>query len=278
MSGNKAKKYWVSGKIKSFLLFCSVAVLFSSCWTLDRAARTAVDQAVSTAVEREVEAMLAGYTDVMLYQLAYTQMFHMGGFGLHHDEFEEGQGATWRLDTEEDDEVYTFTAERALLERVDDGASWWYLRYDPQDEETLEYEILVDSTLHAKEMYFRDPESGDVRHHVFDFDDREQREMQEGEESLDEAGYHTESYYIEELEEYRVDQVRVLVGAGTFDADVLRHTGEEDEDNFEFNWWVTDEVPGQLIQYEYTDHDTGGFTRGELMELRDDYTSTLAFN
>ena len=258
------------------LLLCAV-VIFNSCVTIDQAARTAVDQAVSTAVEQEVEAMLAGYTDVMLYQLAYTQMFHMGGFGLHHEDFEEGEGATWRLDSQENDEVYTFTAERALLERTDEGLSWWYLRYDPQDEEALEYEILVDSDLYAKEMYFRDPETGDVRHHEFDFDDREEQEMRDGEESLDEAGYHTESYYIEELEEYRVDQARVSVGAGTFDADVLKHTGEDHED-FEFTWWVTEDVPGQLIQYEYNDHDTGGIMRGELMELRDDYASTLAFN
>ena len=264
----------ISRFLGSLLILGILPFLISSCWTLDRAARQAVDQAVSTAVEQEVEAMLSGYTDLMLYQLAYTQMFHLGGFGLHHENFEEGQGATWEITSEADGETSRFTAERALLERMDDGSTWWYLKYTPEDEETIEYELLMNEELQAQEMYIRDPESGDIRHHEFDFDQQDEEEMEEGEDSLDDAGYHTESYYVDDWEEYHIERVTLSIGAGTFDADLLRHT--EEEENFEFQWWVNEDIAGHLLQYEYRDLANESSMRGEIMEFRDDYISTLA--
>ncbi len=255
------------------IVLCCTATVLSSCWTFDHAARTAIDQAIGTAVEREMQAMIAGYTDVMLYQLAYTQMFHIGGFGFYHDDFEVGQGAVWRVEAIEDDERTSFTAERALLSREDDGSSWWYLKYTPEDEESIEYEILVDRDLQAREMYVRDPETRDVRHHVFAHDPEERREMEEGEESLDEAGYPTEAYYPEDYEDYHVERVNVTIGAGSFDADLLRYI-EEDE-GFEYSWWVTDTVPGQIIKYEYKDTIEGGVFQGEIIEMREDYGFSL---
>ncbi len=241
------------------------------CFSFDQAARSAVDQAIGAAVERELEAMLYGYTDLMLYQLAYTQMFHIGGYGLHHDEFEEGQGAVWRMVAIEDDERTTFTAERALLSREDDGSSWWFLKYTPEDAETIEYEILVDRDLNAREMYLKDPETDEIRHHRFTGDEQEEQERREGEESLEEAGYHTESFYPEDRDEYRVDRETVTIGAGSFETEVLYH----EEDGFEYTWWLSDTVPGQLVKYLFKDTESGSTFEGEMMEMRDDYGFAL---
>lgn len=252
-------------------LLLTMSVSVNSCWTFDQAARSVVDQAISAAVEQEMQAMLSGYTDMMLYQLAYTQMFHIGGYGLHHDEFEVGQGAVWRMVATEGDQRTVFTAERALLNREDDGSSWWFLKYVPEEGESIEYEVWVDRDLNAREMYLKDPESDEIRHHRFTGDAAEQRERGEGEESLEEAGYHTESFYPEDRDEYRIDRETITIGAGSFETEVLFH----EEDGYEYTWWVTEEIPGELIKYQFKESSTGNVFEGEIIEMRDDYGFSL---
>ena len=262
------------------LILTGFGLLLAGCSAVEEATRQATESAVEQAVEREMSALIAGYTEPMLYQLAHTQVFHLGGYGLHHDDFEEGQGATWQVESVDDDEMSSYTAERALLERLDDGTSWWYLKYTPEDADPVEYEVRIDPNQEAREMYLRDPESGDIRHHEFRHDEAEMEETAEGEETLDEAGYRTDYRRLstEEWSEYREEQVTLQVGAGTFDADLLLYTADdpdEDAHSAEYRWWVTEDVPGHLIQYEFSDTERDSQLRGEMTDLRDGYVSTL---
>ncbi|TVR70357.1 MAG: hypothetical protein EA427_06070 [Spirochaetaceae bacterium] len=244
------------------------AILVGGCASIDGMVGDVAGRTIGTAVERRLEGMYAGYTDAALFHMTYIQVFYLGGYGFTTDDFEEGQGATWRI-TSENGDTGTVTAERALLERREGGLSWWYLTYTPEGENSLEYEVLLDREMQAREMYLRDPETGEIRHHVFDTAFEE--------EELPEDEYYAETVHVRDWDQYRRDRVTITVGAGTFETDLLVNTITEEEsgDTMEYRWWVTEEVPGDLVQYEFEDLQEGDLLRGELMAIRRDYRSTL---
>lgn len=288
MSGNRnntvpSKGFWP----KTITAVLLLAV--SGCMSFEQSVRSTINDAVGAAVEQELGSRLSGYTDVMMWQLAYTQAFFMGGYGFSPGDFEEGQGATWRIEAVDRDDASSFTAERALLKRNEDGSTWWFLKFDADEAPPVEYEVLLTSDFTAREMYVRDPETRDVRYHQFSYDEQEVAEAGRGDESLEEIGYQTGFYYTEAWDQYRQQSERITTGAGSFDADLLLFTGrdaqayaEGDEEelenleNLEYRWWVTKEVPGELVRFEYRDLDNGGVLRGEMISLRDDYRPRFA--
>ncbi len=172
---------------------------------------------------------------------------------------------------------------------MDDGSSWWYLKFEADDMDAIEYEVLLSPELVAQEMYIRDPETREIRYHEFSYDETEQREAEQGEESLEELGYQTSYYHAESWDPYRQGRESVTTGAGTFQTDLLlissrdlEESGdyEYDEDyeprNVEYRWWVTPDVPGELVRFEYRDLDDDGVLRGELIAFRDDYRPRFA--
>ncbi len=263
-----------------------LAMAVTGCMAFESSVRTAIDGAVSSAIEQELGAQLAGYTDVMMYQLAYTQTFYLGGYGFAPDTFEEGQGATWRVESVDREDVSSFTAERALLKRNDDRSSWWFLKFEADDTEPLMFEVLYSETLEAREMYVRDPETREVRHHIFTHGTEEVAEAKEGEDSLEEFGYQTSYFYAESWDQYRQDRETITTSAGTFDTDLLlvsssdveEFEGYEDEETYqvEYRWWVSRDVPGELVRFEYRDLESDGVLRGELVEFREDYRARFS--
>lgn len=265
------------------LAIALIAVLLpftlNGCGTVQEAARQATGRAVGNAVERELTNRISGYTDVMLYRLAQTQVLHLGGYGFYPDNFSEGEGATWQLETGDNDDTFTLTAERALLERLDDGTSWWYLRYQPEDQDPLEYEIRMDRDMRAYEMYFRDPESGNIQQYEFNHTAAEEAEAAEGEASLEEAGFRTNYRQLaqEDWGEYREERVTLTIGGRSVDADLLTYTATDAGDADQamtYRWWVNESIPGHLLQYEFAD-DEGGRLHGMMTDMRDDYRSEL---
>ncbi|MGM0739783.1 MAG: hypothetical protein ACQETM_11565 [Bacteroidota bacterium] len=162
------------------------------------------------------------------------------------------------------------------------------MKFNADDAKPVEYEVLHTAEFAAVEMYVRDPETGEVRHHEFTLDEEERAEVEEGDESIEEIGYMTGHFYTESWDPYRQEREWITTDAGRFEADLLHVTPEdladyqdlEDVDgqpqNVEYRWWVTQEVPGDLVRFEYRDLEDGGVLRGELISLRDDYRARFA--
>ena len=274
MFGNK-------GVMFSGLVFLTVLLLMTSCSTVREAAYGGLTNAVSNHVEREVERTvsqwLANYTEPMLYQLAFTQAFMVGGYGIGIDDFEEGEGTTWRMESGDSRESHNFTTERALLKRNDDGSSWWYLKFQPEDDDAIEYEVKVTRSFTPLEMYFKDPESGEVKHHVFEIYEGTEGFDAEDEE-LGEYGFSTHYMYLEEWDEYRTGTETLRIGNRNYDATVLFYEGKEGEDDedVEMRWWVSEDVPGHLIRFEMRERGRDGMVRGEMTDRRQNYRAKFA--
>lgn len=275
--------FQIVGTVRSLMAASILLLSMAGCMVYEQSVRSAFDQAVSAAVEKELSNVFAGYTDVMMYQLVYTQTFFLGGYGFSHQAFEEGQGATWRVESTDRKDEISYTAERALLKKLEDGSSWWYLKFDAEDARPIEYDVLLTTDLEPKQMYIRDPESRDIRFHEFSYTESERMEIEESEESLEGTGYQTHYFFVESWENYRTESETITIGAGTFATELLLfsssdYEGYEDEDinHVEYRWWVSQNVPGELVKFEYRDVESDHVLRGELIELRDNYRPRFA--
>ncbi len=258
-----------------------MGMAIASCSQLQEAAYRGATAAVSSEVEQRVylgvSSLISGYTSDMLYQLAYTQAFMIGGYGAGFEDFEEGQGAVWRMESGDSENRVGFTTERALVQKGDDGTSWWYLSYQPDDDDTIEYEIKFNRSMNPLEMYMRNPESGEVEHHVFR--ENGDAEAVDGDyDELREDGFHTAYFDLEEWEQYREGTETVRVGSNSFNTTILHYEGSEEEgdEHMSVRWWVTEDVPGQLIKYEMHDTNEDSRVTGEMLDFRDDYTVRFA--
>jgi hypothetical protein len=253
------------------------SLILVSCSQVREAAYRGVTSAVSEKVEQEayrgVSSMLAGYSAPMLYQLAYTQAFLVGGYGVGMEDFEEGQGAVWRIEAGDENSSVSYTTERALLKK-DDTSSWWYLMYQPDEEDAIEYEIKMNRSMEPLEMYMKNPESGEVDHHLFDMYDEETQDYRE----LEEDGFRTAYYNLDDWEEFKDGTEMIRVGSRNIQTTRLLHQGTEEggDKDTEVRWWVTEDVPGHLVKYEMRDKKDGGHALGEMTDLRDGYTPKFA--
>lgn len=277
MDQNKNQGKFRTG-LRWIYLTVIAAIFTTSCMTIQDATNRAISTAVGNVVERNVSAMMSGYTSMMLYQLAYTQAFHVGGFGIHPDYFAEGEGTVWRIETGDDNEMNSYTAERALLKRDEDGSSWWYLNYQPDGDEALEYEIKMNRNLEPLEMYMRNVNTGEIDHHIFDTVTAEGEDAWESERELEEEGYQTDYYFLQEWEEYRRGTESVRISGRSYQSDVLAYTASDSENNehVDFTWWVSEDAPGYLVKYEFTDRESSGRASGQMIEHKRGYQPKFA--
>ncbi|TVQ37419.1 MAG: hypothetical protein EA384_12270 [Spirochaetaceae bacterium] len=260
-------------RMRRFIIVLVIAVVaLAGCGTFDAVVSDAFGAAMARPGEALLGRMMAGWTDAMAFQMAYLQVFLLGGYGAGLEEFAEGEGVTWEVVSGDDGDSARFIAERALLRRNPDGTMWWYLAYRSEDngqEVELEYEARLDADYRALEIYFRDPETGDIHHRVLD----QVELVDDDDDDWDDLEYDDDHVvWDEEVGELRRERVRVTVGAGTFDADYLVYEFTDDEtgERAEYRWWITDQIPGELVLYEWEGTETG-MVRGELMEVRRDY-------
>jgi hypothetical protein len=266
----------------SGLVLIIVLLLTTSCSTVREAAYGGFSNAVSDRVEREVERevsrWLANYTEPMLYQLAFTQAFMVGGYGIGIEDFEEGEGTTWRMESRDGRDSNGFTTERALLKKNDDGSSWWYLNYQPDGEDAIEYEVKVTRSFTPLEMYFKDPQSGEVNHYVFE-NYEEAHGFDEKDDELEEYGFSTNYMFLEEWDDYRTGSETLRIGNRSYDTTVLFYEGEpgEEDEDMEVRWWVSEDVPGHLVRYEMRERgNDSGYIRGEMTDRRQNYRAKFA--
>lgn len=263
-----------AGLILSMLLMTSCSQVREAAY---RGATSAVSDRVEQEVYREVSSMIVGYSDMMLYQLAYTQAFMLGGFNVGLEDFEEGQGSTWTMEAGDVEQQTRYTVERALLKRDDDGSSWWYLKYQPEDQDAIEYEIRMNRNMEPMEMYLMSAEMDEPNYHEFD-SSLHSSEYEDGYDQLEEDGFNTHMFHIEDWENYKQRTESLRIGSRTFNTTVLFYEGSEEEgdEGMEVTWWLSEDLPGELARYEMKDTNEGVTVKGEMTDLRDDYRPKFA--
>jgi hypothetical protein len=278
-------KQGVAHRVLVFLVIVGVVVFGVSlvgCGSMDGLVGDGLDGALDRAVSGAIEQKFANLDDELLFTVSYTQVFFMGGFWSDEHDFEETQGVVWEIDSLEPEGRVRYTAERALLRNNPDGTRWWYMNY-ADEEMTAEYELLTNEELMPLEVYLKDPETGEIRHLEFEYEEgesfSEQAEDSDDYEEIEDTGVGAVVYLTpDEYDRYTTSRVRRTVGAGTFEADHIQYElvdGETGED-YLYQWWaVEDGVPGALIEYLWEDRSENTTVRGELVSVKKGYVPTL---
>ncbi len=185
----------------------------------------------------------------------YWYSFYAGGFYFDDSNYKEGQGTSWKLSSGNGkDEL---VVKKALLKLNSDGSRWWQVKYSSGSDE-LVYEFLIDNEYKLLKIRFLDEDSGKVREYITTEDDfraynsTDMREI-------------TKSDY----KEWDKGTIEIKTEAGKFTADHLKY----EEDKVSYEWWISEEVPGEMIKYEWKDSEET--MTGELINITSGNKSEL---
>lgn len=212
--------------------------------------------------------------DSMVAMSVYANAFFAGGFAYGYDDFEEGEGVAWRIVSRNPDETTEMRIERAFLKEESDGG-WWYLGYEVEDGIFVS-EAFIGSDYELLIFRYEDPETGEIREWRADeeVDDSDQTtEAAETEATVEES---QPTFYEGDYGAYVVGTETVSVPAGSFTAEHVRIADVYDEGGeLTYEWWITENVPGRLVKYDWRDGADDTSLTGELLEVRHDYRTRM---
>lgn len=266
---------------RSFLVIITVVgaiFLFGSCFSgpstgggLGLNPFGGLRQAASDRASAEIASAtgLTGMTNRMMFNMMYSQVFFIGGFGANFYELEETQGTIWRVESrDEDGHVSSVEAERALLKKLPGGDEWWYLAWRA-DGDQMEYEALMNSRLQAKKIRYYNPEVKRVEETVF----KDAASSGSGETPPPEPA--VSEIDMKELATYSKGKETIRVNSGTYTADRLEWSAldEEEKTTYSYVWWVDPKAVGGLVKYEWTKSGSRESINGELYSVKKGYTT-----
>ncbi|MBD3226496.1 MAG: hypothetical protein GF313_17355 [Caldithrix sp.] len=193
---------------------------------------------------------------VLQAQIVFAYAYSGGGLWVGQTGYNPGEYTKFNLDQSDDDEKVTI--ERALLKREDDGDEWWRVGWIVDEDEWI-YEALIDNS-----------EGEVVRLRAKDANGNE------GEIPVQEDTYvytKPESVSEESLEGATIREEELETPAGTFNTRLVEYIASSQDGTI--HWWITEEVPGGVAQYQLIDEDETVWTN-TLIEMGDDATTTLS--
>jgi len=209
--------------------------------------------------------VLEGEMMQTMFSTVFSTVFCVGGIYLDYTSLEEGQGLVWYQELEDESSSADLTTEVALLKKLDNGDSWWYIAMS-DDEGKTEYEGLLDSQQRVKRIRYK--EDGEIEEYVFPVPTN----PTENSSSLGGLGMVGlgVTFTPETVNDFVQGEEKITVGAGTYTAKKSIYEYGSSKDMTSYKWYFTENVPGMFIKY---DHALGNkrYSRGELKSFKNNY-------
>ena len=227
--------------------------------TAQKTAKTNINKGLSG-----LQSLQAGMMQTM-FSTVFSTVFCVGGIYLDYTSLEEGQGLVWYQELEDESSSADLTTEVALLKKLDNGDSWWYIAMS-DDEGKTEYEGLLDSQQRVKRIRYK--EDGEIEEYVFPVPTN----PTENSSSLGGLGMVGlgVTFTPETVNDFVQGEEKITVGAGTYTAKKSIYEYGSSKDMTSYKWYFTENVPGMFIKY---DHALGNkrYSRGELKSFKNNY-------
>lgn len=254
----------------------ALAVMLGSCMALPAGLpnplgglRARTDAEISSAVG------LTGMGRKMMFNVIYSQVFFIGGFGAYYYDLEETQGTIWRVESRgEDGSIDVIEAERALLKSLPNGERWWFLAWRA-DGEAWEFEALMDKELNAKKIRYY---NADVRRvEEAKFDPPSAKADPQAETTPPEAAP-TAALGAADFKNYVKGRETVRVGTASYQTERIEWSffDEEEKVTYRYSWWVDPKAPGGLVKFEWAKSGSKESLRGELVSVKKGYTTKFS--
>lgn len=253
------------------LSFC---LIFSACLSLPEGGGFSLNEAMGDAVSSSMgmDNLAVELQALQFYGLYLSYAFY-GGYN-YETGFDEGEGLKWSFRSESDDgSVKSSVYERVFLKDMGDGSGWWRLSAESEDE-TAEYEYLMDEEAEFLAIRFRDSETGEIIEYIPETGEEESTDEQmiqeEPESEISEEEYEAYSEY--EYNQYSMGNEKITVGAGTYTAEHMVSEMKDDSDpsnpvDLRSDWWVVESVPGEVIKYLWVDNTDDNTLESELLDI-----------
>ena len=267
-------------KLGSVCALLAVIALLSSCFSVPSIGGFSplgqARDAASNRASAEVSSAsgMTGMQRKMMFNMLYSQIFFMGGFGADFYALEETQGAVWRVKSiDKDGKASVVEAERALLKILPTKEAWWLLTWTA-DGETWKFEALMGPDLAARKIRYYNADVKRVEESVFDKPGKSASNSETAPPEAAPAG----SLDPKDLPKYTKGRESVKVGAGTFQTERIVWTfiDEEEKVTYTYTWWVDPKTPGGLVKYEWKKSGSKEAIQGELVSLKKGYTTKFA--
>ena len=191
---------------------------------------------------------------VQPYLLQFYTLFYASHYagGFYPGSYKEGQATVHEVSVIDGSGKDSYKVERALLKELENDKRLWSLRYS-DDDDSFYYEYITDPGYIVETVYYETDEDGVVR-------------IDAGTAVNPEAEYLTWEDYDAEGK----PGVEVKVAAGTFVTTEYDYT---DETQVDVKWWLSEDVPGNLVSYKM--EDDADIVTSELIDINSGHKAVL---
>lgn len=266
--------------ITGLVVAVALAALLSSCFSLPGIGGfdpfSSVRASVSDRASAEVASAsgLTGMSRKMMFNVLYSQVFFIGGFGAGYYDLEETQGMVWRIQNIDSDGRFSAVeAERAYLKALPNGERWWYLAWRG-DGESWEFEALMDKNLVARKIRYFNDDVKRVEEAKFD----EPGKSKAGSETAPPEEAPASGLDSRDLSRYVKGKETIKVAGGTYQTERIEWTfyDEDDKTTYRYVWWVDPKAPGGIVKFEWTRSGSKESVKGELVSIKKGYKTKFA--
>lgn len=244
---------------KLFLILVIITSLFG-CATFETVISD-LNSAVTDIGKASSEGVI--FNPMFEFSIFYATHLLLVGYGFADDNFREGEGVTWKVANVNNGEEVII--KRALLQEVDNNSSWWLLSSDADGKDNY-YEMLIDNDMNILKVRYRDSESNEIKEIIPEQAEDSSSETEDDYEKMD------SDYY----GEYSVGKETVKTKAGSFKTEhIVIEDDETDENDFKYEYWITDKVPGTCVKYSFNDISENTTMTGEVIDIRGGYRTQL---
>ncbi len=265
----------LSGRCVGIVLI--LAVLLTGCSSMERLFWRGVESEISGDDDRSAEQKSASSADpgsdgkqsrsggpssgpqwnrLMITQarMAFSYAFSAGGLWAGQVGYEPGDMTKFKWSMEKE---VSIAIERAYLKELDNGNQWWRVSWDDSEGLWIWEALINPQTSQMLRMRARDPDGN------------------EGEVPVSgESVYMPASELTSEsVQGATVDKGKVVVPAGTFQADHVVYMAPGADGNAEF--WLSPQVPGGVVKYLVRQKGQGNIWISELLEYGKKATTVL---
>jgi len=264
---------------KVFRAFTLVAViaLLASCFSFP-----GIGNPLTDALEKRANAEVASaigisqMTRKMMFSVVYTQIFFIGGFNAAYYDLEETQGTIWRLEsTDEDGKVSFVEAERALLKKLPNGDSWWFLAWR-DEEQSFEFEVLFDKDLNPIRMRYYNEDVKRIEEAKFDPPSKNADPKKETTPppKAESADYKTlDDFYKSTKAKTTKETIKITSGTWACTRIEWSIYDEDEKATYHYVWWIDTKATGGLVKFEWTKSGSKEKLKGELISIKKGYTT-----
>lgn len=200
------------------------------------------------------------------FEQVFSTVFYIGGIYPDYTKMNSGEGLKWKHKYTDNSEKYELTTEFALLKKLENEDSWWYICMI-NEEGKMEYECLFDSQMNVKKIRYE--ENNNIEEYIFPIPSSPQKSSSSYINLMNTTSLGL-NFNMDLILEYNQGSEDIKIPAGSYNVTKCIYEYGSSKELTSFKWYLSKDIPGELIKYNHKYGDNV-LQEGELQSFKDDY-------